>query len=312
MSETSLNNSDLFTEEFLKINHDAIYVELKEKGYFVFPKAINSNVIKNIHRDATKYKINLNNNEITGVYAENQYYFTNLLSVSKAFYDFVTSNIVFDICKKILGDQFRLKALRYYETYGKHQMQWHTDNKTSCGFAHIPGIIFIFYISDVDDGQFQYIEGSHLWSGEKGYSDYSDDFIQKKYKDKVKDFKLASGSLIIYNTYGIHRAKPVSNKKFIRKSVFFQVDNEIENSEPIILNSNFITKVDSDLKMFLGFGKKSNYEIYPKTSINNLSFNKITRIYLNYIIFRFLKNLKMILPKEIKIILKKYLKKGVK
>ena len=188
-------------------------------------------------------------------------------------------------------------------------MQWHTDNKTSREFSHIPGIIFIFYISNVEEGQFQYIEGSHLWSGEKGYSDYSNEFIQKNCKEKIKDFKFPSGSLIIYNTYGIHRAKPVLNDKFIRKSIFFQVDSEVENSEPIILNSKFITKVDSDLKMFLGFGKKSSYEVFPKTSINNLSFNKITRIYIKYIIFKFLENLKMILPKKIKIILKKDLKK---
>jgi hypothetical protein len=309
MSKLTLNNSAVFTEDFLKINFDDIVIKLKERGYFVFPKAINNNVIKNIHRDATKYKINLNNNEITGVYAENQYYFTNLLSVSKTFYDLVTSEFVFDISKKYLGDHFRLKALRYYETYGKHPMQWHTDNKTSRGFANIPGIIFIIYISDVEDGQFQYIEGSHLWSGEKAYSDYSDDLIEK-YKEKIIDFKFPSGSLIIYNTYGIHRAKPVSKRKFIRKSIFFQVDSDIENSEPVILNPNFITKVDSDLKMFLGFGKKSNYEIYPKTSINNISFNKIAKIFLNYIIFRFLINLKMTIPKKIAIILKKYLKKS--
>jgi hypothetical protein len=51
------------------------------------------------------------------------------------------------------------------------------------------------------------------------------------------------------------------------------------------------------------------YEIYSKTSINNLSFNKITKVYLNYIIFRFIKNLKIILPMKTQIILKKNLKK---
>lgn len=306
MSEPSLNNLDLFTKEFLKTNIDEINIELKKKGYFAFPKAINSNVISNIHQDATKNRINLNNNEITGVYAEKQYYLINLLSVSKTFYDFVTSKIVFDICKKFLGNQFRLKALRYYETYGKHHMQWHSDNKTDIGFAHIPGIIFIFYISDVEEGQFQYIEGSHLWSGKKEYSDYSNAFIEKNYKDKIKDFKFPSGSLIIYNTYGVHRAKPVLKKNFIRKSVFFQVDSEVENSEPIILNTKFITKVDDDLKMFLGFGKKSDYSVYPKTSINSLQFNKVTKIFLNHLIYKFLKNSIDFLPKKIKILLKRF------
>lgn len=308
MNKAGYDNLDLFTKEFLNLDLDNIYIELKEKGYFAFPNAINSNVISNIYQDATKHKINLNNNEITGVYTEKQYFLTNLLTISKTFYEFVTSKIVFDICKKFLGDKFRLKALRYYETYGKHHMQWHTDNKTDREFAHIPGIIFIFYLSDVEDGQFQYLEGSHLWSGEKAYNNYTDEFIKKNYSEKIKNFKFPSGSLIIYDTYGIHRAKPVFDKNFIRKSVFFQVDSEVENSEPIILNTTFITKVDSDLKMFLGFGKKSNYEVHPKTSINSLPLNKVTRILLKYITYRFLRNLKLLLPKKIKIILKNIFK----
>lgn len=307
MNSSSKDNLNFFTEEFKKIDLNSVVKQLNEKGYFSFPRAIDTGTINKIHLDATKNKLNINNNEITGVYAEKQYYLTNLLSVSKTFYDFVTSKTIFDICEKYLGNKFRLKALRYYETYGRHNMQWHTDNKTDRGFAHIPGIIFIFYISDVEDGQFQYVEGSHLWSGEKAYSDYSDEFIQKNYKEKIKDFKFPSGSLIIYNTYGIHRANPVHNKKFTRKSVFFQVDNEIENSEPIIVNTKFIDNLDDNLKMFLGFGKPSNYEVFPSTSINTLQFNKkLFRIFLKYFANRVFKYLKMLLPKYIKKILKKY------
>ena len=211
---------------------------------------------------------------MSGVYFENQYYFTNLLSVSKTFYDFVTSNFVYDVCKKYMGEVFRLKALRYYETYDGHHMQWHTDNKTDKAFAHIPGIIFIFYISDVDDGEFQYIEGSHKWSGEKAYSNYSDDFIEKNYKQNIKNFKLSKGSLIIYNTYGIHRARPVKKRGFVRKSVFFQIDNKIDDAEPIIVNTKFINEVNDRIAMFLGFGKPSNYEVFPKTSLNTMPLNK--------------------------------------
>ena len=184
-------------------------------------------------------------------------------------------------------------------------MQWHTDNKTDQEFSHIPGLIFIFYISDVDDGQFQYIEGSHLWSGKKAYNNYTDEYIQKNHKDKIKDFKMPSGSIIIYNTYGVHRAKPVFNKSFVRKSVFFQVDSEINNSEPIILNTEFITKVNEDIKMFFGFGHRSNYKVYPKTSIYSLPLTKnILIILIKYILQRFLKSFKHLIPKKIKKILK--------
>lgn len=303
----NINNLDFFSRDFQNLEINNISKQIKEKGYFAFSRAINQETINKIHQDATKFKLNLNDNSIRGVYTDNQYFLTNLLSVSKKFYDFVSSQIVFDICKIYLGTKFRLKALRYYETYGKHKMQWHTDNKTDQKFSHIPGLIFIFYISDVDDGQFQYIEGSHLWSGKKAYNNFTDEYIQQNHRDRIKDFKLPSGSLIIYNTYGIHRAKPVFNKNFVRKSVFFQVDSEINNSEPIILNTEFISKVNDEIKMFFGFGNKSNYEVYPKTSINSVPLTKnILKILTKYILQRFLKSCKRLLPKKIKKILKNF------
>jgi len=311
-----MTNSDieiknfLFTKEFQNIDTNIVVEELRNKGYFSFSKAFNINAINAIEKDATKSKLNLNNNEMCGVHAETQYHLTNLLSVSKTFFDFATSNFVFDVCRKYLGSEFRLKALRYYETYGGHHMQWHTDNKTDRGFAHIPGIIIIFYISDVEDGQFQYVEGSHLWSGEKAYSDYSEEFINKEYKDKVRDFKLPSGSMVIYNTYGIHRAKPVFKNSFVRKSVFAQVDTEINDGEPIILNSKFITKMSSDVGMFLGFGKPSNYIAYPSTSINSLPFTRnVLGIFLKYIIYRFMRKVYDLCPLFLKYIIKKIIRK---
>ena len=310
MSTSFIQNLDfIFTKEFQNIDIDIVTKELQDKGYFAFKNAFTKLAIDSIEYDATKSKLNLNKNEISGVYAEKQYYLTNLLSVSQTFYDFATSKFVFEVCKKYLGNKFRLKALRYYETYGGHHMQWHTDNKTDRGFAHIPGIIFIFYISDVEDGQFQYIEGSHLWSGEKAYSDYSDKFIDKNYKEKIKDFKYPSGSLIIYNTYGIHRAKPVLYNEFTRKSVFFQVDSDIDNSEPIILNTKFITILNNDLQMFLGFGQPSNYEIFPPTSINSLPLNKpLFKIFFKYFLVRIMRNVYNLFPNQLKGIIKKIIR----
>lgn len=311
MNISNIKNLDfLFTKEFQNIDINIVVKELSEKGYFSFPNAFTKAAVNAIENDSTKSRLSLNKNEISGVYAEKQYYLTNLLSVSKTFYDFATSKFVFEVCKKYLGNEFRLKSLRYYETYSQHHMGWHTDNKTDRGFAHIPGIIFIFYISDVKDGQFQYIEGSHLWSGKEGYSDYSDEFIEKNYKEKIKDFKFPSGSLILYNTYGIHRAKPVFDRNFTRKSVFFQVDNEVDNSDPIILNTEFITNINDDLQMFFGFGKPATYETFPNTSINSLPLNKeMLGIFLKYFTYRTVRNVYELCPKRLKHIIKKIIRR---
>ena len=149
-----------------------------------------------------------------------------------------------------------------------------------------------------------------MWSGEKAYSDYSEDFIEKNYKDKVRDFKYPAGSLIIYNTYGIHRAKPVFKNNFTRKSVFFQVDSEIDNSEPIILSPKYITNVSKELQMFLGFGKPADYEVFPNTSMNTLPFTgKLFGVFFKYIFYRVARNIYNRIPKRVRERFKSLLKK---
>ena len=305
-----LNEKNIFTNQFQKVEIESVVKEINENGYFAFENALSSEAICKIEKEA-KTNLNINHNKISGVYYDKQYFFTNLLTVSKTFYGFVTSEFVLNTCEKYLGNSFRLKAFRYYETYGGKHMQWHTDNKTDKNIANIPGLIFIFYVSDVENGQFQYIKGSHNWSGKKAYSDYSDDFINKNYKDKIKNFKLPKGSLIIYNTYGIHRAEPVINKNFIRKSVFFQVDSETENSEPIILNTKFVNEMNDKIQMFLGFGKTSDYPIYPNSSLNTLPLNKsLFYDLIKYVIYRFCKSIFNYLPKFIQRVIKKYVWKN--
>jgi len=261
-----------FSSSFQSYPKEKILQSIKEKGYFSYPNALTNEFISQVEFDATSEKLNINKNKISGVYTNTQYYFPNLLAVSKVFFDFISSNFIKNLCSQYFDNKFRLKALRYYETYGRHNMQWHSDNKTDKNFAEIPGLIFIFYISDVEDGEFQYIEGSHRWSGEKFLNDYSDDFIEKNYKKNIKSFKLPKGSLIIYNTYGIHRAKPVNHKNFVRKSVFFQIDGTDSDSEPIFLNASYLDNNEEWIRGLFGFGKPSNYSPFPQTSLKTIPF----------------------------------------
>jgi hypothetical protein len=182
---------------------------------------------------------------------------------------------MFSLCDKLLGDSYRLKAMRYYETYGGHHMQWHTDNKTDKGFAHIPGIIFIAYLEDVADGEFQYVRGSHAFSGTKSYNDYTDDFIEQNYAKDVVSFKGPKGTLVIYDTYGIHRARPVADASYVRKSLFFQVDADCRSAEPILLNSAFIGKLDDKTRTYLGFGLPAEYAVFPDTGLKDLPLKRL-------------------------------------
>lgn len=260
----------IFTDDFEKINHETILDEISTNGYFSFSKALTSEFLDKIEQDSTQHKININDNLISGVYLNRQYYFVNLLAKSREFYDYLTSDLVRNVCFKYFNNKFRLKALRYYETYGGHHMQWHTDNKIDRDFAEIPGLIFIFYVTDVNDGEFQYIKGSHKWSEHSAYNIFTDKYVEERHKNEIESFKMPKGSLIIYNTYGIHRAKPVKNKSFSRKSVFIQIDGDITNGEPIYLNPKIHYKKDEWIDTLLGFGLNSDNKEYPGTNAKTI------------------------------------------
>src|SRR5207253_11372341 len=125
-----------------------------------------------------------------------------------------------------------------------------------------------------------------------------------------KSFKMPSGSLVIYNTYGIHRAKPVKSGSFVRKSVFFQVDSEIENSEPIIVNTEFITETNNRIAMFLGFGKAARYEVFPNTNLDSLPLNKaMVFVFAKYVIHRSLHAAICAIPKPVKSAIKSLIRR---
>src|SRR5262245_54421396 len=243
---------------------------LSENGFIKVEGFFSRNFVEAIKADVAAHRFYLNRNGLTGVYSDTQYYFVSLLAASRTFVSFITSQKLKDVLTNYFVGGCRLKALRYYETYGGHHMQWHTDNKTPKGFAEIPGLIFIFYCEDVVDGEFQYIRGSHKWSSMQGFNDYSDEYINKSHANEIVSFAGRAGTLVIYNTYGIHRAKPVKRRDYVRKSVFFQVDAEMNDGEPIIVNpSLFEPSLFSDrwLFKFLGFGAPSTYGVWPRTDI---------------------------------------------
>jgi hypothetical protein len=296
-------------------DQNIITSRLENDGFIVLNKFFSEKFISSIINDVEENKFSINANIPTGVYAHRQYYFCDLLTISEYFFNFLTSKFLTSFLKKYFSEKCRIKAIRYYETFAHHNMQWHTDNKKSGKeFANIDGLIFIFYCVDVNEGQFQYIKGSHKWSSERKMNDYSDDWINKNCKEEIVDFKASAGTLIIYDAKGIHRAKPFQNSKFVRKSVFVQFDNNIEDGTPIYLNTSFFKKElikDQWLLDFFGFGKKSDYKPFPTSGPKTLPFLKyisflktvlkgvIIRVLLKYINFEQADRIKKILKKKI-------------
>ena len=285
----------IFTDNFLNINTSEIADQIKKIGYFKYEGALSDEFIENIQKDVEKAGLSLNNNGVGGVYNTHgsQFFLTHMLASSKSFYNYCTNSRILNFCKQIFGNQFRLKALRYYENFGGQHMMWHTDNrlyeKNKKGETHTssPGIIFLAYVDDVNDGEFQYIKGSHVWSGKNTHHDYTVDYVKKNFEKDIVGFKGKKGTILIYNTWGVHRAKPTTNTDFVRKTLFFQVEKDINHSEPILLNPEFITEFNDDINMYLGFGKKATNNIYPTTNIFTMPFNKkVANIFFRWILSR--------------------------
>lgn len=299
----------VFTENFLKTETSEIADQIKKIGYFKYEFALTEEFISNVKKDVKNAGLGLNNNKVSGVYFTHgsQFFLTHMLAASKNFYNYCTNSRVINFCKEIFGDQFRLKALRYYENFGGQHMMWHTDNRlyenNKKGETHStsPGIIFLAYMNDVEDGEFQYIKGSHIWSGENTHHDYTVDYIKKNYEKDIVGFKGKKGTILIYNSWGVHRAKPTNDINFVRKTLFFQVEKDVNHSEPILLNSEFISEINDDIKMYLGFGKKATNNTYPSTDIFTMPLNKkVFSIIYRWILSRFVLRLPGFLRKRIR------------
>jgi Phytanoyl-CoA dioxygenase (PhyH) len=265
----------IFTDAFLATPPADIARSLEEDGFFSMQGALTPEFIDEVLKDVANHPFGANQNWVSGVYANQQYYLTHMLACSQVYTDLVTHPKVFEISDTLLGESYRLKAIRYYETFGKHHMQWHTDNKTDRGYEHIPGFICVAYLGDVEDGEFQYVRGTHKWSGDKAYSDYSDEYVEKNLSKDIVSFKAPRGTLLMFDTYGIHRARPVTHRNFVRKSMFFQVDAKVSSAEPLLINPAYLRTTDPKVLRYLGFGQKADYKIYPDTDLNSLPVGRL-------------------------------------
>jgi len=261
---------NIFTNEFSSISTKDIILDLSTNGYIKIDNAVSAGFIDAISNDVMASGPAINKNGIGFVYLGTQIYLTHMLAISRVFYNYATSNEVLSISKGYLGNEFRLKALRYYETLGGHKMQWHTDNKTPNGFAETLGLIFIIYLTDTDMGYFQLIKGSQNLSKNFSQNDFSDHYIEANLKEDVIDFPGAKGTLLIYDSRMVHRANPFDDDTFIRKSLFIQIDADTSDSESILINSSFLTDLTPRKIEYLGIGCNSTQPSWPQTSREHL------------------------------------------
>ena len=268
-----------FSQEFLDTSAENISTEISENSFFSKKSALNKETIDKIISETELFKLKFNSVDISSVHDHDGYYMSNGLAKSRTLFNFITSNKILEISKAYLGNEFRLKCHRVYSVSAGAKNPWHTDDKKyGKKNDNIKGIVFIVYLNDVFNGEFQAIKGSHLFSKDFKHPNF-DTHIIKKYDDKITSFKMPYGSIIIFDNKTIHRAKPYLDFFWNRKSLFFQIDNDLNDGEKIIINAEFMDKLNSDKTMLLGMGYPSNMPHEPsKTGLDTINLKTIFKI----------------------------------
>jgi len=271
------SHQDIFSKTFLDIPISTILSSVEEKGYFSFSQALCPEFLGKLYKELKSRNSGVNINDVCPVLYHQQLFYVHALAGSETFFNLLTNEFVLDLCEKNFSSEFRLKCQRYYENGYGYKMSWHTDTKTTENVkTNVKGLIFIIYIEDTFDGEFQLISGSHKHSQEKEYTEYSDTEIENFHEDSIVSFKMPGGSLVVYDTNCIHRAKPIEDKDFVRKSIFFQVDEDLLHGEKVLLNSEFLKCMNPRLEKYLGFGLPTIYVTQPQTSLDTMTDDQLS------------------------------------
>ena len=250
---------------------------IKQKGYVE---------LKNIFSQEKVEKVNqiiespLNRPSINGskgyIRKNNIRFLFATLSWGREIIELYTHPAVIRLIDEYVGEPVHLSNFRIYRTFPSRyeRMAWHVDNKfedydeksgtfTTHLALHDKGIIMIMYLSDVEDGGFQIVEGSHLWSFKEPKETWDD--REKDFSDKIVTFNnRPKGTTIIYDYRCVHRAKPYQGTRQIRTSLFGQFSPSfMPVGEPILLNARDIDQLNDLQKRVLKVGEIPSSENWP-------------------------------------------------
>ena len=288
METLIINQVQGFNPEFLSVSNRQIVNEIKSNGYYAFEEALDPAFVDEILAEVNFNDISLNKNDVSVVATQNNKYLTHCLASSEKAYNIITSPKILAICKEYFTDTYKLINHRIYQTSKKQHLPWHTDNNRLEGAQmsekhDMPGLFFMFYLSEVPKNPFQMVRGSHLWSHKyNSESFFTDSFIDKNHADDVVTFRLKKGSFILCDTHGIHRAEPFNDDNYNRTTLLFQVDqvgnNNAGHGEKNIINTEYLKNLTPEISDYLGFGFKRDYPAFPDTSIATMTTPDILKL----------------------------------
>lgn len=261
---------------------------VREHGFYYSPSALSEQYVDQMLADVNFDQLLLNHNDVGVVTSGTQKFLTHCLAKSKRAYDLITSQQVLDICNAYFSDKYRLTNHRFCQTRSTFHMPWHTDNNLQLGSQlsgkhNMPGLLFLFYLSEQNQSPFQYIKDSQRWSHQYDDQIYlGDQWVEEKYRSEVLTFNLTKGSLIICDTHGIHRAAPFCDREHVRNILLFQVDQVGDqytgHGEQNLVNAEFIDHLSPEISDYLGFGARRDYPAFPNSSAATMTIRDLINL----------------------------------
>lgn len=262
----------IFSRSFLDAEPRAVAATLAAQGYWVCDGAIERDFAAALDRELGGRELALNVNDVGPVRYHHQTYFTHALAASRGFFDLVTHRKLREICRARLGEAFRLKCQRYYQSGLHHELTWHTDDKTPEGVrTGVAGLGVVMYLADTFAGELQVLARSNAWTGATGRTEFSDAEIEAAHAADVVTVSRPAGALIVFDSSTLHRTRPITARGFVRKSVFIQVDADLAHSEKMIVDTQYLDPRDPELLRYLGVGMPSGYPSMPPSGLATLT-----------------------------------------
>ena len=198
----------LFGDAFSRPGSDQIVGQLHQNGYCAIERALEPSAADAILADVDDLEVRLNRNVPPNVVFKGATYATHVLARSQTAFEVVTAPLVTGIMRGALGEMFSLTSKRAYETRSGAYMCFHSDTAVAqADPGRIDAVVFIFYLNDVVEGEWEIIEGSHLWNEAEAPSRERDEALAARPGAAVRGFKMPKGSLVIYNGRLLHRAR---------------------------------------------------------------------------------------------------------
>ncbi len=261
--------------------------DLEVNGYVNLTGLINSQVIETINNKIEYAMSQPHANGQRGYIKDGcQKYLADTISYGREIIDVYTNPTLIELAEEYAKDFVHLSNYRIYSTLPSKdfKMWWHLDNKIDTFdyknkvfvqniTPNNKGLIFLMYLSDVDDGGVQLVRGSHIWS--KNYQTEGFDHMEDEFRSEIVTFNNSpKGTFIAYDYALIHRAKPYTGGQ-VRTSMFGQLSpSTIPTGEPILLNTRDIPYLTDKQKQVLNFGKNPSTLNWPIGQID--AFNEKT------------------------------------